>query len=154
MTKTVGLLTIFVILITGCSRQPESPGADLVLTNGRIYTVDAERSWAEAVAITGDEIVFVGSAAEAEPYVGNTSTVVDLGGKMVLPGFQDSHIHPIYAGIEYGTCNLNDVDDLPTYRTIIGEYAAANPDLEWITGGGWSLARVWPGRLTEQKHPG
>lgn len=142
------IITIALIfLLAGCTRSdtPEPPGADMVLTNGRIYTVDASRSWAEAVAVTDGRISFVGSAAAVEGMVGANTTLVDLGGRMMLPAFQDSHVHPIGAGIEASRCDLNSIDDLAGYRAAIGEYAAANPDVEWITGGGWSMSVFGPG---------
>ena len=142
------IITIALIfLLAGCTRSdtPAPPGADMVLTNGRIYTVDASRSWAEAVAVTDGRISFVGSAAAVEGMVGANTTLVDLGGRMMLPAFQDSHVHPIGAGIEASRCDLNSIDDLAGYRAAIGEYAAANPDVEWITGGGWSMSVFGPG---------
>jgi predicted amidohydrolase YtcJ len=124
---------------------PELSGADTVFTGGRVYTVDADRSWAEAVAVTDGRIVFAGSNAGAEAFIGSNTTTVDLKGRMMLPAFQDSHIHPIGAGIEASACNLNNLNDLASYRAVIGEYAAANPDVEWITGGGWSMSVFGPG---------
>ena len=69
--------------------------ADLVVRNARVYTVDASRSWAEALAVRGDRLVAVGSARDVQPYVGPSTRVVDAGGRLVLPGFHDSHVHPI-----------------------------------------------------------
>ncbi len=139
---------VIVALATSCS-QSESPdtatGADSVYRNGRIYTVDARRSWAEAVAITDGRIRYVGSDAGAAAHIGTNTTVVDLGGRMMLPAFQDIHIHPISGGIEASACDLNGLAGLPEYRSIIGEYAAANPDAPWILGGGWSMAVFGPG---------
>ncbi len=139
---------VIVALATSCSRS-ESPdtatGADSVYRNGRIYTVDARRSWAEAVAITDGRIRYVGSDAGAAVHIGTNTTVVDLGGRMMLPAFQDIHIHPISGGIEASACDLNGLAGLPEYRSIIGEYAAANPEVPWILGGGWSMAVFGPG---------
>ena len=143
------IMSLAVLLVVGaCSRNEpavEAPGADVLLTNGRIYTVDAARPWAESVAVTDGRIVFVGSNSDAAGYEGSNTTVVDLGGRMMLPAFQDSHIHPIGAGVEASSCDLNELDDLAAYRSTIGEYAAANPDVEWITGGGWSMSVFGPG---------
>jgi len=145
MNKRIRKLILIVIpalLIGACSKSeapPEIPGADTVFANGRIFTVDADRSWAEAVAITDGRITYVGTTSGADQHVGSSTTVVDLKGRMMLPAFQDSHIHPIYAGIEASACDLNGQDDLAYYRSVIGEYAAANPDVEWILGGGWSM---------------
>lgn len=144
------IATTFFLAVTLAGCVPaEAPsdvtGADMVLTNGRIYTVDGNRSWAEAVAITEGKISFIGSAAEAEASIGGNTTVLDLDGRMLLPAFQDSHIHPIGAGIEASRVDLNGLDDVGAYRAAIGEYATANPDVEWITGGGWSMSEFGPG---------
>jgi predicted amidohydrolase YtcJ len=140
------LLSCLVLLIAACGSETAEPtGADTVLTNGRIYTVAADRGWAEAVAVTDGRIIFVGSNEDAANHIGSNTTVTDLDGRMMLPAFQDSHIHPIYAGIEASACNLNELNDLAAYRAVIGEYAAANPDVEWITGGGWSMPVFGPG---------
>lgn len=136
------------VTLAACnSSQPpaDTTGADMVLTNGRIYTVDEARSWAEAVAISDGRISHVGTSTEVESLIGPNTTVVDLDGRMLLPAFQDSHIHPIYAGIEASRADLNDLDSVAGYRAVIGEYAAANPDAEWITGGGWSMSVFGPG---------
>ena len=68
--------------------------ADLVFRNGDVYTVDAARTWARAVAVAGNRIVYVGSDAEVEAFVAPDTRVVDLDGRMLMPGFQDSHVHP------------------------------------------------------------
>ena len=136
------ILVTTALAITACGNsEPEEtvPGADTVFVNGRIYTVDPNRSWAEAVAVSGDSIVYVGSAEGADAHIGSATRVVDLKGRMMLPGIQDSHIHPISAGMEAAACNLNYLPGVAEYRTTIAEYAAANPDVPWILGGGWSM---------------
>src|SRR5215471_13926850 len=74
--------------------------ADLVLTGGAVYTVDAARSWAQAVAVKDGRIAAVGSDAGMRPYVGARTEVVNLRGRMVLPGFQDAHVHVSGGGLE------------------------------------------------------
>jgi len=123
----------------------EDNGADLVFTNADVFTADSDRSRAQAVAISDGRITYVGSNAGVESHVGAQTVVTDLDGRMLLPAFQDSHVHPIYAGMEAAACDLNGVDGLPGYRSVIGEYAAANPDVEWILGGGWSMSVFGPG---------
>src|SRR5690606_26440873 len=122
----------------------EAP-ADLVFTNGSIYTVDANRSWADAVAIRHGKIVRVGSDADVEALRGPDTRVIDLAGRMMLPGFQDVHIHPISGGIEAQACDLNGLTTLEQYLEAIETYARENPDEEWILGGGWSMAVFGPG---------
>jgi predicted amidohydrolase YtcJ len=139
--------------MAGCTVGDESEkgdDADLVLQNGSVYTVDADRSWAEAVAVDDGRIVFVGSTAAAGKFVGRNTKVVDLGGRMLLPGFQDSHVHPITGGIELASCDLNGASGLQAYRSIIGEYAATNPEVPWITGGGWLMSEFGPGGIADK----
>ena len=78
------------------------PAADLVLSEGRIYTLDAARRWAEALAVRDGRIVYVGTAAGAVGFVGARTQVLHLGGKMVLPGFHDSHVHLVSGGVKLG----------------------------------------------------
>jgi len=124
---------------TGRSKAGRVPEADLVLRGGAVYTVNAARSWAEAVAIRGGEIIYVGSDSGVERHVGANTQLVDLAGAMLLPGFQDAHIHPIGAGINLLTLSLHELDTAEQYLEALAAYAAANPELPWITGGGWSL---------------
>lgn len=114
-------------------------GADLVLVGGAVYTVDAARSWAEAVAIRDGAIVAVGSEAEVRGQAGPATEVLDLGGRMVLPGFQDAHVHASAGGLERIRCDLAEAHAVGDYLAIVGEYARANPGAPWITGGGWSM---------------
>lgn len=118
--------------------------ADMLLRNGVIYTVDAARRWAEAVAVRDGRIVFVGSNKDAKSFTGARTRVIDLQGKLVLPGFHDSHVHPISGGIELGECNLNDATNEAEVEEIIRRYAQANPATKWIRGGGFQLP-IFPG---------
>ncbi|MEU5592924.1 amidohydrolase [Streptomyces sp. NPDC020298] len=117
--------------------------ADLVLTGGPVHTVDPARSRATAVAVRGGRIAAVGHD-EVHELIGPGTEVVDLAGKLLLPGFQDAHVHPQGAGIELGLCHLGDTVDPAEYLRRIKAYADEHPDAEWITGGGWSL-EAFPG---------
>ena len=86
------------LLLTACARQAGVEPADIVLMNGGVYTVDAERRWAEAVAIRDGEIVVVSNNETVEPYIGDSTEVIDLEGGMALPGLHDTHIHPLEGG--------------------------------------------------------
>lgn len=132
--------------IGACGNDAETiTGADTVLQHGYVYTVDADRSVAAAVAISDGRIVYVGSDEGVAAHIGDNTQVVDLHGRMLLPGFQDSHIHPIGAGIEASACNLNGLPGLAEYRSRILEYATNNPEVEWILGGGWAMSVFGPG---------
>src|SRR5690349_1245206 len=118
--------------------------ADLVLTGGAVYTVDAARSWAQAVAVTGGRIAAVGTDADMRPYVGPRTEVVGLRGRMLLPGFQDAHVHASGGGLERGQCDLTSEHTREGYLAAIRSYADRNPGAEWISGGGWGMD-VFPG---------
>ena len=113
--------------------------ADLVLTGGAVYTMDAARTWAQAVAITGGRIAAVGTDAEMRPHVGPRTEVVNLRGRMVLPGFQDAHVHASGGGLERGQCDLTSEHTREGFLAAIRAYADGNSDVEWITGGGWGM---------------
>ena len=112
--------------------------ADLVFVNGDVYTVDAARSWARAVAVREGAIVAVGTDDEIRDLIGDGTDVVDLAGRMLLPGFQDAHVHPVGGGVDMLQCDQHDLDTKDAYLESIATYARAHPDEEWILGGGWS----------------
>jgi len=148
LVRNIALISATMLIAAACSKTEapaSAPGADRVFINGRIYTVDADRSWAEAVAINDGRIEYVGSNQDVNRFIGANTEVVDLDGRMMLPAFQDSHIHPISGGIEASACDLNGQSGLPAYRSVISEYAAANPDVPWILGGGWAMSVFGPG---------
>ncbi|MEX2275212.1 MAG: amidohydrolase [Actinomycetota bacterium] len=118
--------------------------ADLAFVSGVVYTVDDRRPRAEAVAIRDGRIVGVGGDDEIRDHVGSATEVHDLAGRMLLPGFQDAHVHPPSAGVGMITCALQEAHARQDYLRIIKAYADAHPDLEWITGDGWAMD-VFPG---------
>ncbi|MFD3503597.1 amidohydrolase [Streptomyces sp. NPDC058676] len=124
-----------------------SPAADLVLTGGPVHTVDPARSRATAVAVRGGRIVAVGHD-EVHELIGPRTEIVDLTGRLLLPGFQDAHVHPQGAGIELGLCHLGDTTDPAEYLRRVKAYADEHPDAEWITGGGWSMEAFTGGTPT------
>ena len=92
-TLLAAVLGAFVLGAGTPNAAPPAP-ADLVFRHGGVYTVDGPRTWAEAVAVSGGRIVFVGTDAAAAAWIGPSTRVVDLSGKMLLPAFHDSHVHP------------------------------------------------------------
>jgi len=113
--------------------------ADLVLTGGRIATMDAVRSWATAVAVRDGRIVAVGPDAAVKAHIGPATRVVDLRGRTVTPGFGDSHVHPVDGGLARLRCELHDSHGLDSYLEIVRTYARTHPEVAWIQGGGWSM---------------
>jgi predicted amidohydrolase YtcJ len=117
---------------------------DLVLTNGAVYTVDAAERWAQAVAVGGGRILAVGTDADVRDLIGAGTQVIDLRGRMVLPGFQDAHVHAGAAGLDRLRCDLSPLHSADGYLKAIRGYADAQPDADWIVGGGWAMD-VFPG---------
>jgi predicted amidohydrolase YtcJ len=108
-------------------RQP----ADWVLTGGRIYTVDDQNPWAEAVAIRGDSFVFVGDAIGARAFVGDATRTIDLSGRLVLPGLIDAHTHPGYVELEQYGATLPETSPEALLQAV-ADYAASHPGDDWI----------------------
>jgi predicted amidohydrolase YtcJ len=135
----------------GSGTRTGRAGADVVLRGGAIYTMDAVRSWAEAMAIKGDKIAYVGAASGLEEHVGPRTRVVDLQGRMVLPAFQDAHIHPISGGIGYLSCALFNLEAKEAYVKAVAEYAAKHPEAAWIRGDGWSLDAFAPTGIPDRR---
>ncbi len=119
--------------------KPSLP-ADLVLTGGHVHTVADAQPLAEAVAVRGSDIVAVGSAAEVDAWIGPRTRVVSLAGRLLLPGFQDAHIHPISSGVEQLECDVRGTGGREEVLAIIRTYADAHPTEPWIVGGGWSMS--------------
>ncbi len=112
--------------------------ADLIFSGGPVHLGNPARSRATAVAVFGGRIVAVGHAEVAE-LRGPDTEVVDLAGRLLIPGFQDAHVHPVGGGVELGACDLSGAVTTEEYRTRITAYADAHPEVTWITGGGWSM---------------
>jgi predicted amidohydrolase YtcJ len=113
------------------------PPADLVFKNGNIYTVNDARPKAEAVAIKGDRIVFVGSNGEAQKYVGRNTRVIDLGGRTMVPGLTDAHHHLSGVGFREMTLNLEGITSLQDFLAKVKERVVQKKPGEWVTGRGW-----------------
>ena len=132
-----GLLALLA-LVALIREARASPAADLVLRGGAVYTLDAARSWAQAVAVRGGRIVYVGSDAGVLAFVGARTRVIALGGHMLLPGFQDAHVHPLSAGLEHGLCELGGLETREAVVAKIRACAAEQPG-PWLVGSGWEL---------------
>ncbi|MCZ0982394.1 amidohydrolase [Streptomyces diastatochromogenes] len=123
--------------------------ADLVFTRGPVFTADPARTRASSLAVVGERIVAVGHD-EVRDLVGPGTEVVDLTGKLLLPGFQDAHVHAVSGGKELAECDLTGTVGVADYLARIREYADAHPEKAWITGGGWSMESFEGGMPTRQ----
>ncbi len=125
--------------------------ADSVYHTGRIYTVNDEQPWAQAVAIRNGRITFVGSDDAVRSHIGPDTAVIDLHGRMMLPGFQDAHVHPVMSGLDAISCGLYDGETVDDYRALVAACKEANAENEWIRGGGWSMVTFGPGARASKR---
>lgn len=116
--------------------------AEIVFTGGKVYTVDENQPWAEAVAVTGNKIVFVGSNEDAQKLIGDQTKVIDTKGKTVMPGFVSGHDHLVGAGWLLAGVRLTDAKDQEELLKLVKDYAEANPDLKYILGNGWNFEQI------------
>jgi predicted amidohydrolase YtcJ len=128
-----------ILALAGSAGPPSVDPADVLYLHGGVFTQDAARTTAEAVAIRGGRIVYVGTDAGAGAFRGPRTRVVDLTGKMLLPGFHDSHVHPVEGGLALSQCNLSGLESREAVFDAIRKYAAAHPGTSWIVGSGWEL---------------
>jgi len=160
MKKIVFLINTIIILlsITACSKQEESAAsktgnvasaqaADFVFTNGKVYTVNDKQPWAEAVAVRGNEIVYVGDNAGAAAFVGDDTKQTDLAGRMMLPGFVEGHFHTTTQGVALHGPDLQ-TDSMEELLAKLKKYADEHPDLKFINGWGVRPNTYGPGEPT------
>src|SRR5437868_7560894 len=132
-------LTIcFSVFVTAIYANADStPSATLIITNAAVYTVDKQHLKAEAVAVIGDRIVAVGSSADIDLWRGAGTKAIDARGKLVLPGFNDAHVHFFQGGAQLDQVNLTDAASPEEFVQRIGAQAKKIPKGEWILGGRW-----------------
>ncbi len=143
------------LLVCGCLSVPltaaASGPADLVFLGGRVYTLNPDRPWAEAVAVRGGKIVAVGDATTLAERIGPGTRQIDLAGGILLPGFIDSHSHPLMGGAYIHTLALDTGADPAAWLHSVKAYAAAKPELEVIFGYGFLASTFGPqGPLASQ----
>jgi predicted amidohydrolase YtcJ len=145
------LLLAAAAVLGACSDRPESVStpesaaqpADLVLINGGIYTVDAQRRWAQAAAVREGAILAVGGNADIEPLIGPETRVIDLAGRMALPGFHDAHVHAADGGFSLMGCMLGDAHSV---EAIIETVTACVADIddEWLVARAFEMTLFGP----------
>lgn len=115
--------------------------ADLLFVNGPIFTAGPARSFARALAVTGDVITAVGDEATVSESAGPATRVIDLAGRLLTPGFQDAHCHPGGSGLDLLRCSFAGCDNADDAIAYIAGYAARHPDRDWVLGAGWQ--QIW-----------
>jgi predicted amidohydrolase YtcJ len=124
--------------------------ADVVFTGGRLFTAPWDESRPGALAVRGDRILALGTDREMLELAGPDTTVVDLDGGLLIPGFQDAHVHPVMAGVDMLRCELHGTASAQECLDLIRAYAESHPEVEWIAGGGWSMEFFPGGTPTRQ----
>jgi predicted amidohydrolase YtcJ len=149
MTRTLVLLCLLSAFVSAQEAPPKNK-ADIIFTHGNIFTgvVDAASSFgagkrAEAIALRGDRILAVGTRDEIAKLKGPDTTVIDLGGHFVMPGFNDAHTHIAAAGQEKMNVDMTGTKTLDEFRERLRAKAEAAASDEWIIGGGWDET-LWP----------
>jgi predicted amidohydrolase YtcJ len=128
--------------------EPEpAVAADLVLLGGKVWTLDADKPQAEAVAVWRDRVIKVGTDAEVRVLVGPKTKVIQLGGKRLVPGFHDSHLHFLGGGEQLGRVELKDAKDEAEFGRRLREFDQKMPRGRWMTGGNWDHDRAFGGTL-------
>jgi len=149
MRVRVVFLCVGTALMAICVRAQAPQKADRIFANGKIWTADDTRPQAEALAIRGDKIVAVGTTEEVKKLAGPDVAVVDLHGRLVVPGFQDSHAH--WPGSSVNDVDLHGAETLQEFQTRLAEFAKAHPKLPWITGHGWGYS-AFPNQTVDKKY--
>lgn len=145
----VALFIIIGALLLGAFGQSQSsqPAADLIVSNAKVWTVDKSHPTAQGVAVLGDRIVAAGSNSEVNAWRGPKTQIIDAGGKLLLPGFNDAHVHFVDGGLSLENIKLNDATSAEEFARRIAERAKVTPQDQWILGGEWDETKWNPAEL-------
>ncbi len=140
---------IAVVIIGACSpgehaERSTDRFADLAFVNAKAYTLNSEAPWADTVLVKGDAIVYVGNAAGSASLIGASTKLRDLAGQLLLPGFIDTHVHPITGGAYAKALSLNTFGTVDEWLVAIAAYAGENPDIPVIFGYGFLASTFGP----------
>src|SRR6266516_3989903 len=143
-TRAELLLFLFVTVKSALPAMEVSLAPDIVIINASIHTMDESRPTASAVAIAGNHIAAVGSSAEIRALAQAKTRLIDAGQKVVLPGFNDAHVHFLSGGFALSNVNLREAKSATELAAQLGAYAKTVPKGAWILGGDWDHEK-WPG---------
>jgi predicted amidohydrolase YtcJ len=151
MKATIAVISLVFTMLTPAAQAKEPNLApDLIIINAAVHTMDPARPIAEAVAIVGNRIAAVGSTADIRPLAGPGTRVIDAAGKLVVPGFNDAHVHFLMGGFSLANVDLRDAGSPQEMAKRLSDYARKLPKGRWILGGDWDHER-WPGAPLPKK---
>ncbi len=145
------LATLLISVFDFIPQDVKASPADVALINGRIWTASEGWGFVEALSIKGNRIVNAGTTTEIQKHVGAQTRVVDLGGRLVIPGFNDAHIHFLSGALGLSEVELFDAKSASEVVERIAAFAKKNPDLPWVTGRGWQY-NYFPGGLPTKSY--
>jgi predicted amidohydrolase YtcJ len=138
---------LLILLLTCPMVQAQAVVADLVIVNANVHTMDATKPAASSVAVWQNKIIAVGTDADTKPLIGPKTRVIDAGGKLVIPGFNDAHVHFLETGFQLSSVNLRNAASPEEFARILKEFAAKTPKGRWIQGGRWDHENWKPADL-------
>jgi hypothetical protein len=138
------------VSVAAQKRKESLPPASLILTNARVWTAEPKKEWAAAIAVRDNRILAVGTAKEIAAYRAESTRVLDLGGRFVMPGFIDAHIHFGGGALRLSQLDLNAAKSLAEIQSVLKKFAAENPRAAWVQGFGWQYAAI-PGGLPRRQ---
>ncbi len=140
--------SILLLFLSALSLAAQSqPAADLIITNAKVWTVDPSNPTAQTVAVLGDRIVAVGSKSEVQAWFGTHTREIDAAGKLLLPGFNDAHVHFVNSGSQLGTVQLNEATSSEEFTRRIAAQAKKTLKSEWMLGGNWDETKWTPANV-------
>jgi predicted amidohydrolase YtcJ len=152
LVVVLGVAGVVIATATTVMVQPTPPAAplDLVVINGRLWTGDPARPWAEALAVSGERLVAVGASEEIRARPGAAAArTIDARGRLVVPGFIDAHVHFVEGGFRLASVQLRDATTRAMFVDRLAAFTRTVPPGTWITGGDWDHEQ-WGGTLPER----
>ncbi len=148
MKKIAAIVAVTIIVLsTGKGLYGQILSADLVVTNANIRTMDAKRTVTQSIAVLNGKIIAIGSDADTKPLIGSKTQVIDARGKLVLPGFNDAHVHFMETGAQLSSVDLRSAKTPEEFVQRIKDFAAKLPKGRWILGGQWDHENWTPNNL-------
>lgn len=140
-----------VVCILSCNSSSPTQTADLIIHHARVWTGASDSSFAEAIAIRDNLILATGSNNEMLALKGDSTELIDAGGKLVTPGFNDAHIHFLSGSMILSNVDLLSTTSLAEMKTVLLDYAKKHPEKKWLTGRGWQYG-FFPGGMPDKSY--